>query len=181
MATINNCTNGTILQYKRVEVNGAGATAATIPVDTSIPQITEGYEIISLNFTPFSATSSLLLQFFIGISEGSTAGGNTPFDVVIALFRDTSTDAKQSRIIPARIMAIGGIPLPVPSLSDTVPSGSTAQTTFSVRIGKDSTAAAKYVTVWNAQGASTGTGIGPELFGGTLIGSLSVTETQTNQ
>ncbi len=177
---VNNSSNGAVLQYVRVQTSTPAALSNGIPIDTSIPQITEGNLILSLPITPISNNSILLVEFNTNMSQGTIMGGNTTFNFCLALFRDANPNAIDSLLIPGRIMEVGGVAMQLPSFTHKTLSGSTAPTVFSVRAGKDSTADAKYRLVYNASGSSAGTGIGPQLLGGTDVTSLTVTEIQIN-
>lgn len=61
---------------------------ATIPSDDTIPQNTEGTEIISVSITPSSTSSKLRVTF-----TGFCATNTNNRDVVIALFMDTTANA----------------------------------------------------------------------------------------
>lgn len=63
----------------------------TIPFDTSIPQVGEGTELLSLVFTPKSATNLMRVTFSCWVANGTAARG-----VAIALFITGSSDARQT-------------------------------------------------------------------------------------
>lgn len=75
------------LQRSRTTSTATTAISASIPVDTSIPQIGEGTEIFSVSFTPRSASSVIVLDAKV---RGSIPGGGT---VVVAAFKDSDANA----------------------------------------------------------------------------------------
>ena len=97
---------------------------ATIPADDSIPQNTEGTEILSATITPKSASNVLRVRY--NCHMGISAGGN----LVAALFRDSGAAAIDARTVVMSsnwIVSVGG--------EIEVSAGSTAATTFKVRVG----------------------------------------------
>lgn len=66
---------------------GFAQMTANIPLDDTIPQRTEGTEVISISLTPKSTTSRIRLRFAGSVYNSSTAG------VVIALFQNSDTSA----------------------------------------------------------------------------------------
>jgi len=108
----------------------SGTSSATIPYDTSVPQQTEGVEILTCSITPASATSNLLITVRTFVSETVNTGNR----ITGALFRDSTTNAIASSMAPNNETAIsaGEIVLQI-----RVPSNSTAPTTFKLRVGND--------------------------------------------
>lgn len=66
---------------------GFAQMSATIPLDDTIPQRTEGTEVISISITPKSTTSRIRLRFAGFVYNSSTYG------VVAALFQNSDTSA----------------------------------------------------------------------------------------
>ena len=93
-----------------------------IPYDNTIPQITEGKELITVTITPTDATNTLYIRFECMATNGVTDGA-------VALFQDANVDAiaarncdsqqEGSQIILTHIMTVNTL----------------AATTFSVRYG----------------------------------------------
>lgn len=82
-------TTGTVcLQRVRTATTGASAYATTIPVDNTIPQISEGTQVFSLAITPRNASSYL---YITADFEYSWYTSGTL--MVAALFRDGAADA----------------------------------------------------------------------------------------
>lgn len=62
--------------------------AGTIPADDTIPQITEGTQVLTGSFTPVSATSTLDIRIEIIVAAPAAATA-----IAIALFQDTTANA----------------------------------------------------------------------------------------
>lgn len=114
---------GSVLQMVSTTDGTYSTNAATIPVDNTKPQSSEGTEFLSQAITPISATSKLVVE----VTLVCAATGNDT--AAVALFRDSGTDA-----IAAVPTFIGGFPIAV-SFRYEVTSGSTSATTFKVRAG----------------------------------------------
>lgn len=111
--------------YAQTGTQSSGST--TIPYDNTIPQITEGWEVLTCSITPQSSTSTLIVT---GIFNGSSsfAGQAT---VMMAIFRDSTANA----IGVGSQQAIGQYLNLQVSAQVRVTSGSTASTTFRMRVG----------------------------------------------
>ena len=106
--------------------NGSGAN--NMPWDDSIPQITEGQEILTAAITPTSALNRLS----ISCSVDELNANNTAY-VVAALFRDAVADALAATAV---IQAAINYPLQV-ALNHNMIAGTTSAITFRLRIGAD--------------------------------------------
>lgn len=112
-------------------MSSASTTGSTqIPADDTIPQITEGDEVMTCAITPTNASSTLLIQVIV-MGASDTAGRI----FASALFRDAGVDALAA-IGPA---VPGANSATMMSLNHTVAAGSTSATTFRVRIGLSGT------------------------------------------
>ena len=80
---------GSVVQTAYAEYTANSNITAVIPQDDTIPQNTEGTEIINLSITPRFATSLVLARFQGFVSIGATAPGG----VSAALFRDSTVNA----------------------------------------------------------------------------------------
>jgi len=93
LAWSENPNSGDILQV--VEATNATATyiATQIPYDDTIPQITEGTQILTLNITPGSVTNKIQIytNFWMSIKKGG--GGASTANGTVAIFTDASSDA----------------------------------------------------------------------------------------
>ncbi len=130
-----------------------GSTSALIPIDVSIPQNTEGYELIKLSsVTPASASNSIEITFsaVLGVSSAN--------NVVAALFLGTDVNAAATsyQFISSGQVAIFTAKWIVPSW--------VGGKDVAVRVGSAST-----TTWWNRAPSTT-------LFGSTLLTFLSAKE-----
>jgi hypothetical protein len=76
---------GVLIQRQITTYTSSATLNAGIPRDNTIPQITEGHEIMSLSITPHSVTNSLRVTCVVN--------GNNAFPLVMAIFKDTVADA----------------------------------------------------------------------------------------
>lgn len=127
MATNNsiNTGSGRVLQQATKTSTSTGSTSAVIPLDSTIPQNTEGTEWDTLSFTPKSATSNILIEF-TAIIDGSNAGTGG-----LTLFVDSTASA-----IGASLFTPFGMDYPnTQVVRCVVASGSTSARTYKVRYG----------------------------------------------
>lgn len=146
----------TVVQLQSASLHSLVTGTTTLPFDDTIPQSTEGNEILTVLITPRSATN-LLVVTFTG-NSGHTLGvlGTA------ALFRDSVADA------------VAATPINLPALGTSVSvslrhvevAGSTNPTTFKVRIGY-TTVGTAYVNGLNQTTRS---------YGGVASTTLTVTE-----
>lgn len=117
--------SGAIVQVVRNEGGTYQAISSAIPQDDTIPQSSEGVEILTVSITPKAASSRLRVT------------GNIPFTkagvsvVVAALFKDSETDARATSVVwQDAVGSFFNLPFDFEMVA-----GSTAPTTFKVRIG----------------------------------------------
>lgn len=116
---------GTVLQIVHATYTPYTSTAATIPGDDTIPQITEGFQILSASITPKSATNKLKITVNALLSNSAIVTSGC------ALFQDSNANA-----IAASTMTVGaaGWSIALP-LTCYITAGTTSLTTFTVRVG----------------------------------------------
>ena len=148
--------SGSILQVVSANLASFFSTTSTIPLDDTIPQITEGAEILTCAITPTSATSKLYITAVFNTSA-STAALST-----IALFQDSTVNALVSSW---GTTSSGNSPPPAMTINYSMTSGTTSPTTFRVRGGMNSAG------TFQINGAS-----GARYLGGSLISSITITE-----
>jgi hypothetical protein len=142
-----------IVNYQTGAVN-TGTTA--IPLDDSIPQITEGNQFMTLAITPKSATNKLKIDVVATFANSTTENYATA-----ALFQDTTANALASFTVGKNGVADRQF---TPVFSHTMTSGTTSATTFKVRLGA-------------AAGTNTFNGrLGARLGGGVMASSITITE-----
>ena len=148
--------HGTVAQAVR-DTEAAYTTLGTIlPADHSIPQTTEGSEILSVAITPTNASSILRIRVNLMVGHASAGG-----QVCAALFVDSSVGA-----LAAAGQSVGNSTT-VESLSFeyTISAGSTSARTYKVRAGSDAASDA----FLNGNASS-------RIFGGVAVSSLEVEE-----
>lgn len=148
--------NGQIIQEIRSSTVATQTITGNIPVDDTIPQITEGGEVLTAAITPTNASNILKIEIIAQIGVGA---GNNPF---IGIWQDATADclagswsyttaANQKRCIPFRYFMVAG---------------TVSSTTFRFRAGLES--GSIYI---NSLAAG-------RQYGGTLFTSLTVQEIQ---
>lgn len=147
---------GTVLQVVQSSFNSFASTTATIPLDDTIPQNTEGAEFLTCSITPKFSTSKLLVNVVFNTAT-STAALCT-----IALFRDSTADALQASW---GTPFAGNAPQAPLVISHFTTANSTSSTTFKVRGGMNSAG------TFQVNGAS-----GARYLGGSMISSITITE-----
>ncbi len=126
-----------------------------IPADDTIPQNTEGDEVITVSITPTSATNRLRIEF-----NAPTVGTSSSGQVTAALFQDSTAGAlAASGTLPSGVSATSSF------LTHEMAAGTTSATTFKIRVGVASNTA--YIN---------GVGGGTRLYGGVAAARLRVTE-----
>ena len=152
-----NSINAILRQVQRITSSTSAVVtcSTTIPNDNTIPQKTEGDEVLTVTITPSSTTSTLYIWFTGVLTKDGTAGR-----VITALFQDTTSNA----LCASNVFANGGKSV-TGDLRYVMTSGTTSSTTFKIRVGGD--AGSVYT---NAD--STGT----RTMGGISNTTLTVTE-----
>jgi hypothetical protein len=132
------------------------STHTTIfPVDDTIPQNTEGSEIMTCAITPKSATNLLRIDVLVNGTIDTVA------NLVTAVFQDTTANAL---VADMQVVSSGSF-VNKNTIIYWMTAGTTSTTTFKVRVGPDRAAT---VTV-NGSG-------GVRFLGGTLTSSITITE-----
>jgi hypothetical protein len=118
---------GTVLNAVFAESSTEYALTAVIPFDNTIPQITEGTQIISATIKPTKTTSRI-----VGIVSLNGDASATSVQTVVAAFRGTTANAVSSTwvkyIIYSSLISFEFTDIP----------STTSATTYSIRIGPDS-------------------------------------------
>lgn len=144
-----------------IGVTNAVATFTTVmPYDDTIPQNTEGGEVVTVSITPAASGNRLIIDAII--TYAPTAAGN----ISIALFQDSTAGAlaASSRYIPAGSLNVAS----QISIGHEMAAGTTSATTFKIRIGN------------NNAGTTTINGdTGARKFGGVCVSMIKVTEVST--
>lgn len=120
---------GNVLQVVSTTTGALVTGNTSIPYDDTIPQITEGFEVITRAITPLSATSVLYIDFY------GTYNIASHDEVTAALFVDSTANA-----IAAACIGDNGADVPGTFLlRHPVTSGSTTARTYKARVGAAST------------------------------------------
>lgn len=115
------------MPVQMVATSSAATTSGTtvLPVDNTIPQNTEGIEVMTLAITPKSATNILVIEAQ-GLIASSVAN-----NVAMALFQDSTANAL-SATNQFQAQAGGDVNL---SLGYSMVAATTSATTFKIRVG----------------------------------------------
>lgn len=149
--------SGTPVQVVETDLATAGTVTATIPTDDSLPQLTEGTEIMTASITPKFASSTLFIDVTVHLSSSAAAGTI----MVAALFRDAVANA----LAASPVSNPGALYSMTQTFRVKVAADSTTATTFRVRVGPNGAATVTY------NGAAGG-----RYLGGALISSIRITE-----
>ena len=114
-------TTAVLRQFLHTSTNSVITSDAQILLDTSIPQITEGEQVLSLAITPISASSTLEITCDVNVYIE-----NPPW-ATMALFQDSTADALRATLLDS--LQNSGF------FRHVMTSGTTSATTFTVRIG----------------------------------------------
>jgi hypothetical protein len=148
--------SGAVVDSVHAAYTTNASLSTTIPFDDTVPQNTEGTQILSVTITPKSASNILRLRFR---GTGAAAITNTP--VICALFRDSTASALCADYA---LTIIGTVQAGNMTLTHEVAAGSTSATTFKIRVGA-------------SLGAMAMNGVsGGRKFGGVMAATLTVEE-----
>lgn len=147
---------GMIVGHGYIESTAILNSTAIVPYDDTIPQITEGDQLLSISYTPKYADSILFVEGFTSVGV-NTAGG---LAVVLSLFKNAEPDSIRTvaKVVPATFITdlYLGINITVSNINPI---------TFYIRIGGS---AASGITV-NGMDSN-------RKFGGALSSWIKVTE-----
>lgn len=147
---------GSIVQVAYAEYTANADLSAIIPYDDTVPQSTEGTQILSVTVTPKSTTNKVRLRF-----QCQFICATTGVNFIVALFSSAGTNAIKSNFSSN---SAAGFSSGVVLEHEYVP-GVTTPVTFTVRVGPQSV-----VNVRLNGGGSA------RLFGGTMSSTLVVEE-----
>ena len=147
----------TIIQVVNTQTGALNNITTQIPDDDTIPQITEGEEIMTRTITPKSATSKLKIDVVV---NGSNEAG---LGFIVALFETTTHATNAIAGAVPQNFPTGNRPTCV-SFTYYMTAPGTSEYTFRVRMGSDSGDS-------NFNGINIG-----RLLGGVLASSITITE-----
>lgn len=145
----------TAIQQVRTETGAVATGSTVIPVDDTIPQISEGVEYMTLAITPTNSANKLVIEVVAFLA--SSANDN----IAVALFQDATASALAAgaQVLTTTNKIVGV------KLIHVMTAGTTSATTFRVRAGLASA------------GTITFNGIsGARIFGGVMASSIVITE-----
>ena len=151
---------GKIVQVVNFQTGVFATGTATIPLDNTIPQITEGTEFMTLAVTPTNA-SNLLLIDVVTFSVTTTAN----IMAINALFVGTTVNALATA--SGGMDSAGNRPAPTTAFRHKMTAGVTTELTFRLRIGGNTAS----TIAFNGYNAAA-------YFGGTIASSITITEIQ---
>ena len=144
-----------VVKMVNVVTEAVGTGTTLIPIDDTIPQITEGDQYMTLAITPASASNILIIQVVVFGSSNGLSGVQT------ALFQDATANA----------LAAAGTVIPGAgywgsvNFTHKMTAGTTSATTFRVRVGPNS----PVTFTFNGLAAA-------RLFGAITKSSITITE-----
>ena len=147
---------GKVLGHAYTSTSAMLTTTSIIPADDTVPQNTEGAELLTLAYTPKSATSKLTIEV------GTSSGTNSNNSIILGLFKDSDVSA----LATAFEWVAGGVTANLNTIYEEV-SGSTTARTYKLRVGGSVSAT---ITV-NGSGGS-------RWFGGVAQTFIKITETE---
>ena len=151
---------GKVLQVARSTTSSVVTCGTNIPWDDTIPQNTEGNEVLTTAITPLSATSTLYIKFFCNGNHSGSGGNGT----MAALFVDSTANA----ISVFGSQNQGANWQTTISIAASVASSNTTSRTYKVRVGS-SGGVTFYVNGNNA---------GTRVFGGVSTAMLEIWEVE---
>lgn len=162
-ATYDKVDTNMVVQVVEADFSNMLSSNAIIPYDNTIPQIGEGFEVMTASITPKSATNILIVEAVI---YGSLNGAGAS-EFIGALFRDAVANG-----IGANSVTISGAGyLEVITVRAKVTAGSTSATTFRCRLGSTD----GRNVAFNGYASSTA-GVGTQVFSSATKSSLKITE-----
>lgn len=136
---------GEIVQVQHTVVTGVVSGTTVLPQDDTIPQITEGFEVITCAITPSSAANNLLIMANINITHYVAET-----KAAYALFKDADANA-----LAAVSVGVQFTPNPVPLVHKVV-AGGIAQITYRIRTGPPAAGTTYVNTVFSTTGRAYG-------------------------
>lgn len=125
-SSTNTFPNGHAVQFVYTNYSATGSTTTTIPLDSTIPQNTEGAEFMSVSITPKATTNLLKIEATILLSSDTASRW-----LIAALFQDSTANALAAN--PTFMATANGGSFV--SIAYTMVAGTTSATTFKIRAG----------------------------------------------
>lgn len=146
---------GIVVQVASTNYSAVATGTTLIPLDDTIPQITEGTEFMTQTITPKSVTNKLSIEAVLLVSSSASQ------TIIAALFQDSNANSLATTAM-FQTTATGLVSI---KLTHDMVAGTTSATTFRVRVG---TSGVSTVTLNGASSA--------RLFGGITLSNIRITE-----
>lgn len=118
---------GQTVQTVNTQTGAVSTTTALIPYDDTIPQNTEGKEIMTLAITPKNVANKLKIETVVHLSSSQ------PGKLTIALFQDAISDA----LAASSVRAFASLEPHNLKFTHFMAAGTTNLITFKIRMGND--------------------------------------------
>lgn len=150
--------SGSIVQVAYAKIGSVVTGTNTIPMDDSIPQQSEGVEVVTVSITPTDVLNTLVVEGVVQAAHDSNS------DITAALFQDATADA----LAAAHHYIGGGSKVGGIQVAFDMVAGTTSSTTFKLRAGANGSG---NLTI---NGAASG-----RYYGGVGYSWIKVTELKT--
>ena len=147
---------GALVQKVYASTATSSTTTTAIPRDDTIPQSTEGTEVVTVSITPTNTSNILTIEGNVNMSVSASS-----IACVATLFKDSDADALSAA---SQAPASAGLLTTLP-ISYSMTAGTTSAITFKIRAG----AASGTVTINGESGS--------RVYGGVALCDIRVTET----
>ena len=148
---------GAVIQQVYSSTTSTTTSNSQFPYDDTIPQIGEGFEVLTASITPKSASHKLLIDAVVVATSANT----TLSHIAAAIFQDATAGALAATVVTQDDQHPHTL-----TLRCRITAGTTSATTIRLRVGQDTSA---NLTV-------NGKGDGTRIYGGVCTTSLTVTE-----
>lgn len=152
--------SGEIVKIAYAETFANTVLTVAIPSDNTIPQVTEGTQVLTASITPTSASNTLLVEAMITATELTNVGDS----IFAAVFRDGGANAIASGIVGGMNGGTNSLTSGLAVVRFRVSAGSTSSTTFTVRVGNNNGSCTLNVNHLN------------HTLGATIVSSLTISE-----
>lgn len=147
---------GKLVQIAFASSTALVTTTTPLPADDTIPQNTEGAQVLEATITPESASNRLVIRAVVQVANAATG-----YKAASALFQDATAGALAAAVVnegdAERIQDV--------VLTHVMNAGTTSATTFKLRAGAQNSS----TTTINGEGGS-------RLYGGALASTLTILE-----
>ncbi|MBT0664884.1 hypothetical protein KI809_11285 [Geobacter pelophilus] len=151
-------TAGSVIGYASASTGSVVKCNVTIPRDDTVPQITEGTQVLSVIYAAKRPNSRIVIRAYV---QGQPTNAGT---TVSSLFQSGSSNAIAAAT--HTVSADGNFPAPIAIMGEYSP-GSTDSVTYSLRVGRGDAGQVFYVN---------GTNAGLRVFGGVAATYMTVEE-----